>query len=75
MNPDKRKRLESKGWRVGNAEEFLKETSGEAFSTCDNCIEHIVKLEKLKAELTRKDMIFNQIGELMVKYKSIHEES
>lgn len=44
MKPDKRKRLEEKGWRTGSAEEFLELTSQEA-----TLVELRLKIERAQA--------------------------
>ena len=66
MKPEKRKRLEAAGWRVGTASEFLGLTEEEAA-----LIELKLDLARaVKAERMRRKMTQEELGELLASSQS-----
>ena len=57
MDEDKKKRLESRGWKVGNADEFLGLTPEEAaYIELKIVLSHHLKAQRQKQQLTQGQM-------------------
>lgn len=57
MNPEKRKRLEAAGWKVGTAREFLRLTDEEvALIELKLDLARAVKAERMRRKMTQKEL-------------------